>query len=176
MTRARPQARPAGPQGSARRNLLLSGGLVAAAAATGSVATKPDERWYRTLDKPSWQPPRVAFPIVWTGLYTTIAGASTAVLNELDRRGELGQAEQYCKALATNLALNALWSWLFFRWHNLPAAAVGAGVLAASSTRLARRAGGVQRRYGALLGPYAAWTAFATVLSTVIWWRNRNST
>ena len=35
------------------RNLATTGGLVAAAAAAGSLATDPDGGWYRDLEKPS---------------------------------------------------------------------------------------------------------------------------
>ncbi len=150
-------------------NLATTGGLVAAAAAAGSLATEPEGGWYRGLDKPSWQPPPVAFPIVWTTLYADIAVTSAAVLNELDRRGEAGQAAEFRKALAGNMVLNGGWSWLFFRGHNLPASTLGAGVLALNSLRLARRAGRVDRRFGWALAPYALWTAFATVLAGVVW-------
>ena len=156
-----------------RRNLAGSAGRVGAAALAGSLATDPDGRWYARLDKPSWQPPSAAFPIVWTALYAMIAAASTAVLNELERRGEHEEADDYRRALTRNLALNGGWSWLFFRAHNLGAATIGAGVLAASSARLARRAGRVERRFGRALLPYALWTAFATLLSAVLWFRNR---
>ena len=154
------------------RNLAVSAGLVAAAAGAGTLATDPDGSWYRTLDKPSWQPPPSAFPVVWTSLYAGIAATSAAVLNELDRRGEEEQAAAYRKALAGNLALNGAWSWLFFRGHNLPAATIGAGVLALSSIGLARRAARVDRRFGLALAPYALWTSFATVLAGVVWQRN----
>lgn len=152
------------------RNALFAGSVVAAAAVAGSIATEPDGQWYRELEKPTWQPPPIAFPVVWSTLYTDIAVTSTAVLNELERRGELEQAAAYRKALATNMALNAFWSWLFFRWHHLSAATIGAGVLAASSADLAKRAGQVRPAYGGLLGVYAAWTGFAAVLAGTVCW------
>ena len=156
------------------RNAALAGTMVATAAVAGSIASQPDDDWYRSLDKPSWQPPSVAFPIVWTTLYADIAATSAGVLNELERRGDSEGAAEYRKALATNLALNGAWSWLFFRWHNLPAATVGAGVLAVNSIRLARRAAQVDPRYGKFLAPYTVWTSFATLLAGVVWWRNRD--
>ena len=155
------------------RNLATTGGLVVAAATAGSLATEPDGGWYRGLDKPSWQPPPEAFPIVWTTLYADIAITSAAVLNELDRRGDTEQAADFRRALAGNLALNGGWSWLFFRGHNLPASTLGAGMLALNSLRLVRRAGRVDRRFALALAPYALWTAFATVLAGVVWSLNR---
>jgi tryptophan-rich sensory protein len=94
------------------------------------------------------------------------------VLNELDRRGDTEQAAEYRKALAANLALNAGWSWLFFRAHSLPAATIGAAVLAVNSIGLSRRAAKVDRRFGLALAPYALWTSFATVLAATVWQRN----
>ncbi len=179
MSRTRQQAAPhatySDPPATQRlRNAACSGALVATAAVAGSIASRPNDEWYRTLDKPAWQPPPIAFPIVWTALYADIAGTSAAVLSELERRGDHDGAAQHRKALATNMALNAAWSWLFFRWHNLPAATFGAGVLALSSIRLAKRASRVDPRFGRLLAPYAAWTSFATVLAGVVWSRNRD--
>ncbi|MBA3020751.1 TspO/MBR family protein [Propionicimonas sp.] len=153
-------------------NAIFVGSLVSAAAVTGSLATEPDGQWYRELKKPTWQPPGIAFPVVWSGLYTDIAVSSTAVLNELERRGETEEAAAYRKALATNLALNAFWSWLFFRWHHLGAATAGAGVLAISSFDLAKRAGHARPAAGWALGAYALWTGFATVLAGTVCWLN----
>ncbi len=155
------------------RNAAFATGLVAAAAVGGSVATDPDGQWYARLKKPDWQPPSSAFPVVWTSLYAGIAITSTLVLNELERRGEAEAAADYRRKLAVNLTLNGLWSWLFFRSHNLGAATAGAAALAASSSGLAKAGGRVRGRYGLSLLPYAAWTSFATVLAGTIWSLNR---
>ena len=42
-------------------------------------------------------------------------------------------------ALAVNLAVNAGWSWVFFRWHRLGPAVGVAGLLTLSSADLVRR-------------------------------------
>lgn len=156
-------------------NLARSVLGVGAAAAIGSLATRPDSRWYARLAKPAWQPPRAAFPIVWTALYAVIAGVSAAHRTELDREGRGAEATAYGRALGANLTLNALWSALFFRAHALPAAVVDAALLTASSADLARRAGSTSRRRRRLLVPYAAWCAFATALSADIARRNRRT-
>ena len=140
---------------------------------TASVAPEPDGQWYAGLKKPTWQPPSAAFPVVWTTLYAGIAVTSTLVLNELERRGDHAAAAGYRRKLVTNLTLNGLWSWLFFRSHRLDAATAGAAALAASSAHLARTAGRARGRYGWSLLPYAAWTAFATVLAGRIWSLNQ---
>ena len=77
-------------------------------------------------------------------------------------------------ALATNLVLNASWSWLFFNRRRLGTSAVAAGVLAVSSADLVRRSVAVRGAKAAPIAAYAAWTAFATALSTHIWVLNRS--
>ncbi|PFG40099.1 TspO/MBR related protein [Georgenia soli] len=152
------------------RTLAATAAAVVATAVAGSLATDPDDRWYRDLDKPSWQPPPVAFPVVWTALYADIAAASAAVLS--DEAPTPADHRAYRVALGTNLALNAGWSWLFFRSRRPWLAAAECLVLTASSADLVRRTARVRPRAGAALAPYAAWCAFATVLSTAIARRN----
>jgi predicted metal-dependent RNase len=45
-------------------------------------------RSYRRLRKPSWQPPDVAFPVVWTALYADVAVTSTATPDSIMKRGQ----------------------------------------------------------------------------------------
>jgi tryptophan-rich sensory protein len=98
---------------------------------------------------------------------------SASTIDTLNDRGETEQAQAYTRALAANLVLNAGWSWIFFNRKRLGAAAVGAGLLTASSVDLARRAAAVNAPAGAALTAYPVWCAFATVLSTRIWQLNR---
>ena len=154
------------------KNAVFSTAVVGTAAALGTLATDPQSTWYRGLKKPTWQPPNEAFPIAWTTLYAGAVLTSVGVLNRLQRTGDEENASTYRRALVTNMGLNALWSYLFFQKKNLGAAAVGAGALAASTACLARRAGKAGALRGLSLVPYAAWTAFATLLSADLWHRN----
>ena len=143
-------------------------------AGLGGLASRPAQsEWYEKLRKPSFQPPRQAFPIVWPILYTDIAAVSAATIDELEDQGRAQKASAYKRALAVNLVLNGSWSWLFFNRRMLGTSAVAAGVLAASSADLTRRAAEVQPGRGVLLAPYPLWCAFATALSTRIWQLNR---
>jgi tryptophan-rich sensory protein len=157
---------------TAWRNLALTGALTAAAAVAGGLATDPESRWFRGLAKPAWQPPAAAFPIVWSLLYADIAGTTAVAASELDRRGATRERQQLLAALLANLALNAGWSWLFFRAHRPAAAAWAAGLLTISSADLARRTGGAVPTAGKVLVPYPLWCAFATVLTAAIARRN----
>jgi translocator protein len=150
-----------------RTRLAAAAGPLAAAV-LGGLATDPASRWFRRLDKPSWYPPPQTFGIVWTGLYAGMAWAAGEVLT---RAGE-GRRRPFARALALNLALNAGWSFLFFRAHRPWAAAAEAAVLTDSTADLVRRAAPVSGPAAAVLVPYVAWTAFATALNTAIARRN----
>ncbi len=147
------------------RNLATIGAGVAACAAAGSLLTDARSAWYEKLKKPSWQPPAAAFPIVWTSLYAIVAVSAAKTVTELEAEGRESEASGFRRALTANLLLNAGWTGLFFRAHNLPVATAGAAALAASSAKLARRAGSVSAGAAWGLGAYAVWCAFATALS-----------
>lgn len=150
------------------RPLVASGLGVAAAAGTGIAVTDAGSHWYFKLRKPSWQPPAMSFPIVWTALYADIVTVSTAVLAELEDTGEHRARAGFAGALTANLALNAAWPVLFFRARRLDLAVVGASLLAISSIDLTRRAGAAGAGKALALTPYAAWTVFAAVLSATL--------
>lgn len=155
------------------------GAGVLGCAVAGSLLTRPDSPWYEGLRKPAWQPPKQAFPIVWTTLYATIWAVATAAICELAESDEPGQGQRAAnamgRALTVNLALNTAWNGLFFRARALRLAAAGAALLTVSSADLARRAAAVGRGKAAGLGAYAAWTAFATALSAELSRLNRES-
>lgn len=158
-----------------RKTTLLATSLATAGAAViGSVASKSGvETWYPTIKKPRYVPPNAVFPLAWTTLYVDIATTSAEAIDRLRVNKRDEQARAYIAALGVNLVLNGGWSWLFFKRHKLGAAAVGAGLLAASSADLARRAHAVDPKLGAALTPYPLWCSFATVMSTDIWRLNR---
>jgi tryptophan-rich sensory protein len=153
------------------RTLAPTALAVAATAVSGTLATRPavESAWYAKLRKPPYQPPRQAFPIAWTSLYTDIAVVSAQTLD--DSPPEVRRS--YIRALAANLILNGGWSWLFFNQRKLGAAAVTSGLLTVSSADLTRRAAAVRGVKAAPLGLYPLWCAFATALSTHIWVLNR---
>lgn len=141
---------------------------VAGCATVGSILTDPKNKDYRRLNVPSWQPPAPLFPIVWTALYADIAAVSSLVIADDLESGDKDTARKNSVALGVNLLLNAGWSGVFFRSKKKTLAAVWSGVLAVSSADLVRRAYKSAPQRGVVLSPYAAWTAFATVLSGAI--------
>jgi len=136
----------------------------AGTAATGGKGTGVNSAWYRSLTKPDIQPPKQAFPIVWTSLYADVAVAATVTQSRLTAK----RRRRFRAALAVNMALNAGWCFTFFRARRLDLAVLSAGALALSSADLTRRAAkaGVGPTLG--MGAYAAWCGFATMLSAAV--------
>ena len=157
-----------------RSILAAATAFVAVAAGIGSIASpKRVPAWYTRLRKPPYQPPGVAFPLMWTTLYSDIAATSAVAIDRFRTAGQHDKARRYATALSVNLLVNAGWSWLFFRYHKLGASALGAAVLTASSADLARRTAQADPRAGLALSPYPLWCAFATLLANRVWQLNR---
>jgi benzodiazapine receptor len=137
-------------------------------AATGAIATDPDSAWYRSLDKPRWQPPSWAFPAVWTPLYGLLAVTGARVLDRTSGRHRTAFSLGY----SANLLLNTGWTVVFFRLRSPTAALAEIVVLNVSNLDLLRRAGAADRLAAGLITPYVAWTVFATALTASIARRN----
>lgn len=136
------------------------------ASAIGGYATFESVRtWYPTLVKPSWNPPAAVFGPMWTLLYTLMAFAAWRIW----LRRELAGARPALRWFFVSLALNALWSVLFFGLHRPGLALLEVvlfwGTLVLVQLRFAR----LDRVAGWLWAPYVAWVSFATVLNAAIW-------
>lgn len=154
------------------RTLAATSAAALASAGLGAAATTPDTAWYRDLEKPPWNPPSIAFPLVWTPLYADIAVTAAAALTRLEHEGRHDEVAALRRAMATNLALNTGWSVLFWRVRRPWLAAAWCALLAGHSAGLARRVGRADPALGAALAPYPLWCAFATALNTSIARRN----
>ena len=150
------------------RRRLLAAALTAAAAGVGFLGTSPDSAWYRSLDKPTWQPPGAAFPLVWTPLYGLIGWGTGRALEKAGPGGG-----RMLALTAADLAANAGWCWAFFARRS-PATGLGVILtLDALNVALVREAARHDRKAAVALTPYVGWSAFATALNASIWWRNR---
>ncbi|MCC0100441.1 tryptophan-rich sensory protein [Streptomyces flavotricini] len=151
------------------RYYAAASAAVTATAALGSVAVDPASSWYRSLDKPAWQPPPQAFGVVWTPLYISLAVAGGRALGAAQGKDRVRVAA----SLGTNLALNAAWTWLFFGCRSPRAGLFGTLLLDFSNAELIHRTWRVDRTAAKMLAPYALWCAFATGLNGSLAARNR---
>ncbi len=141
--------------------------LVVAIASLGAIAPPGD--WYAGLAKPPFNPPAWVFGPAWTTLYLMIAVATW----RLWRAPASAARTRALRLNAVQLALNALWTPIFFglQWPGLALAEIAMMWIAILATILA--AWRVDRVASALLWPYLAWVSFATTLNASIWWLNR---
>jgi tryptophan-rich sensory protein len=142
--------------------------LCFAAAAIGAVASADAPTFYAQLSKPGWAPPASLFAPVWTVLYATMGIAAWLVW----RTGPATHVRNALVVFVLQLAVNTLWSWIFFR-SRLGAAAFAEilllWVLIVATILLFSRH---SRLAAALLLPYLAWVSFATALTFSTWQRN----
>jgi tryptophan-rich sensory protein len=140
------------------------------AAAIGGAATATSvQTWYRTLHKPAWNPPDWLFGPGWTLLYLLMAVAAWRVW----RRSESPAARATLGLFGAQLALNALWSVLFFGLRQPGWAFAEVLVLLTVLVALLARFWRADRVAGVLWLPYVAWVGFASVLNGTVWWLNR---
>ena len=151
------------------RPLAVTSALTAAAAVIGSLGTKPDSDWYRSIERPSWEPPGIAFPLVWTPLYGSIAWATARAIEAAPE----GERARLWALTAADLTANAAWCWAFFDRESPRGGLATIAVLNALNVALVREAAKHDTVAAAALTPYAAWCGFATALNASIWRRNR---
>jgi translocator protein len=138
--------------------LVLGGGLII------GFVTAPGA-WYATLSKPPFSPPNWIFAPVWSTLYFIVAAAGWRVWR---KDGNSAQMTLWWG----QLALNFIWSPIFFSGHRIDIA-LGVIVLLLITIIGFMVITWRQDRIASLLfAPYAAWVAFASVLNGAIWLLN----
>jgi benzodiazapine receptor len=147
-------------------NLLVSLIVCFSAALLGSFATTPQiATWYAALNKPVFNPPNWIFAPVWTLLFAMMAVAAWLIW-------EKGLAKKGVKpallVFLEQLAVNVLWSFLFFAWHNVWGAYVCIivlwGLILITIIRFAK----IDRIAAWLLVPYILWVSFASFLNLAV--------
>lgn len=165
----RPFARSHAMSDTATRHAILGllswFGVTFAAAALGAVASIQAKDFYGQLVRPTWAPPAWLFGPVWTALYALMAVAAWLVW----RRGGFGAGRTALVAFLVQLALNSLWTWVFFRFRMGAASFVEIVVLWGTVLWTLVAFLRLRPLAGILLLPYFAWTSFATVLTWTVW-------
>lgn len=157
------------PYSTFKTSLALAGfvALCLAIGATGGAVTATSVgTWYAALEKPAFNPPDWVFAPVWTTLYVMMALAAWRVWLNGDEAPGVRPA---LGLWSLQLALNLTWSFLFFGARLIGAALAEIAVLLAAIVATLVLFWRVDRAAGLLLVPYAAWVAFAAVLTAAIW-------
>lgn len=143
--------------------LELLGGV--AAGISGTTQTNP---WYRDLALPLYQPPGPVFGIVWSLLYAALAIAAALVWAHKSAPGRGGALLLF----ALQLALNLVWSPLFFKVHAMLSALVLIGAIFVVALATTFAFGRISRTAAWLMTPYLAWLCVAAALNYRIWQLN----
>ncbi len=138
---------------------------------SGQVTQSSIKTWYPDLVKPSFNPPNWIFAPVWGLLYIMMGIAAGLVWSRIDF-----EREAVRKALiffVIQLALNSLWSFLFFGLKNPMLAGIEIVLLWLMIYETYIKFGKIDKIAGYLFIPYILWVSFASVLNGSIWWLNR---
>lgn len=155
-------------KGFAPLALLASFAACFTAAALGALATTDAQTFYDALQRPNWAPPASLFGPVWSLLYAMMAIAAWIMW----RKHAFQRDPALTVLFAVQLGLNALWSWIFFRWHSGLFAFIDILALIAAVAIVIIKFWSRSRIASTLMWPYLCWLAFAATLNWSLWRQN----
>jgi len=139
--------------------------LACAAAASTGLMFKPGE-WYDALNKPGFTPPNWLFPVAWSIIYLLLAWAGY-------RLSLIPGSQQVLALWAAQIALNTLWTPVFFGAHRIAAGMVILAVLWLVVAAMVVMALRLDLITGLILFPYLVWLCVAAALNFSILRHNR---
>ena len=145
------------------RNLVgVLGTVIIAIYVIGSgrmVATDAD--WYRSLPRPSWQPPSSVFGIIWPYNFAILITATWLVASRLSTANQM----IWLLSLALSVISALTWAWLFYGPHLLLASGFALVLATVFTIPLLVIAFRVSPVLGFAFLPYQLWLAVATSLA-----------
>ena len=138
------------------------------AASMGAIASASAGGFYRNLLRPGWAPPAWAFAPVWSALYLLMGIAAWLVWREHGFR----YSSIALSLFLIQLVANALWTWLFFVWHQGALSFIEILILWALILATIITFWRVRSVAALMLIPYLAWVTFASVLAFAEWQGN----
>ncbi len=139
--------------------------LACGAAASTGILFKPGQ-WYESLVKPSFTPPNWLFPVAWSIIYLLLAWAGY-------RLSLIPESQVVLALWAAQIALNTLWTPVFFGAHRLFAAMVILTLLWLVVAVMLVMAMRLDVITGLILFPYLLWLCVAASLNFSILRHNR---
>ena len=120
-----------------------------------------DQQWYRTLPKPSWQPPSFVFGLIWPYNFAMLAVATWIVASRLSNTHQL----VWLISLALSVVSALLWAHLFYVPHSLFASAIALVFATLFTIPLLVISFRASTALGIAFVPYQIWLAIATSLA-----------
>ena len=151
-------------------NKYLSLGLIllvtfVASGIGGFVTSSFKEPWYSEIILPSFNPPSWVFGPVWTVLYIFMSVAIWAVWNKSSDKKVL-------QIYFVHIFFNAIWSVIFFGFHQIFIALVDLGIILIFIIWLMKIYYQINKISFVLMIPYLLWSSYALVLNATIFYLN----
>ena len=148
--------------------LLLFIGLALLAGGIGALLGGNMDN-FDTLEKPSFSPPAILFPIVWTILYILMGISSYLICsNKTDQKFK----NRACFVYIIKLVVNSLWTLFFFRLNMLLFAFIWLILLIVLVIIMIIKFYNIKPLAAYLQIPYILWLVFAAVLNFSIYLLN----
>ncbi len=151
-------------------NKYLSLGLIllvtfAASGIGGFVTSSFKEPWYSEIILPTFNPPSWVFSPVWTALYILMSVAIWIVWRKTSDKKIL-------QLYFVHLFFNAIWSVIFFGFHQIFIALIDLGIILVFIIWLMKIYYQINKISFLLMMPYLLWSTYALVLNTTIFYLN----
>jgi translocator protein len=121
--------------------------------------------WYFALKMPEWQPPGPAFGIIWTTIYTLATIAGVRAWRTVQ---SVGEGTRLFVVFGINIALNLLWSYIFFMMKRPDWALYMVGIFWLSILALMVYLWPRDKWGSLMLLPYLIWVGIASFLNLAI--------
>jgi translocator protein len=125
-----------------------------------------DTEWYNSLKKPQLTPPHWVFPIIWLVFYGFL-GVTGFMLN-IETSSKKRLIARYLFNI--HIIVNGLWSFLFFKKHQLGYSLIDTGVMIITALGCLLLVPSIR----VLVVPYLFWLLYAGYLNYEIYSLNRN--
>ena len=120
-----------------------------------------DAQWYRSLPRPSWQPPSSVFGIIWPYNFAMLVTATWLVASRLSTANQM----IWLLSLALSVTAALTWAWLFYGPHAILASGFALVLATVFTIPLLVIAFRVSPVLGFAFLPYQLWLAVATSLA-----------
>jgi tryptophan-rich sensory protein len=135
------------------------------AALRASITAPSLSTWYATLAKPNFTPPDWLFAPIWTALYGLMAIAAWLVWRTPKHGPDAEFRRSGLILFAVQLSLNALWTLVFFQFHQVMPAFVIVLCLWTAIFFITLNFWNVERFAAGLMISYLLWMTYVTALN-----------
>lgn len=135
-------------------------GLLALYVVGSGLWVRSGDAWYRSLERPAWQPPDVVFGLIWPYNFAMLGVVGTLVVLNL-----AGGRLVWLGAFALSVSGALAWAYLFYVQQSPGASAWALGFAAVCTVPMVVVAFRYSQWAGIAMIPYLVWLSLATSLA-----------